>query len=85
MCIRDRRNAVEYAAAMGGVAFKPYVTDGRIDIDIIQADRFFPTQFDGSGNMTGCVFIDQFVEDKRTYTRLEHHEMSGRSCHIRCV
>ena len=70
---------VEYACAMGGEVFKPYVSGDSIIIDTVQADSFFPTAFDTSGRMTGAVFVEQIVRGNCIYTRAESHEfMKGR-------
>lgn len=66
--------AVETACALGGCAFKPYVQDGRIVVDVVQEDCFFPTTFDASGRMTGAIFTEQIKRRNAIYTRLEHHE-----------
>ena len=66
--------AVETACALGGCAFKPYVQDGRIVVDVVQEDCFFPTTFDTSGRMTGAIFTEQIKRRNAIYTRLEHHE-----------
>lgn len=65
---------VEYACAMGGEVFKPYVSGDSILIDAVQADCFFPTAFDTSGRMTGAVFVEQIIRGNRIYTRAESHE-----------
>ena len=67
---------VEYACAMGGEVFKPYVSGDSILIDAVQADCFFPTAFDTSGRMTGAVFVEQIVRGNRIYTRAESHEFT---------
>ena len=67
---------VEYACAMGGEVFKPYVSGSSILIDAVQADCFFPTAFDTSGRMTGAVFVEQIVRGNRIYTRAESHEFT---------
>ncbi len=73
MAIDSLRQQVEYACAKGGMVFKPYVDNGRIMVDFIQADSFFPVSFDGSGRMTGAIFVDQLVKGRKTFTRLESH------------
>lgn len=67
---------VEYACAMGGEIFKPYISGNSILIDAVQADCFFPTAFDTSGRMTGAVFVEQIVRGNRIYTRAESHEFT---------
>lgn len=73
--LRDSlRNDVELAAALGGIVLKPYVSDGRIIVDIVQGDCFYPTSFDTSNRMTGAIFVEQFIRKNVIYTRLEQHE-----------
>ena len=65
---------VETACALGGCVFKPYVQGGRIVVDVVQEDCFFPTTFDTSGHMTGAIFTEQIKRRNAIYTRLEYHE-----------
>jgi len=67
----------EYGNAKGGIMFKPYVKDGRICTDYIQADSFVPTSFDDSGKIIGVIFTNQIVKGKYIYTRLEAHKYSN--------
>ena len=69
--IDDARLFTEYAAAKGGVMLKPYIDGDSISIDYVQADCFYPTAFDSSGNITGCIFVDQKTRGNKIYTRLE--------------
>lgn len=64
---------LEYANAGGGIVFKPYVVNGKILTDVVQADSFFPTEFDGNGNCTAGVFIARKTQDDTIYTKLEYH------------
>lgn len=75
--MRTIRQTVEYGEAHGGVILKPYPSDGRISVDVVQADAFFPIAFDGEGNITDVVFIDRRKIGKDYYTRLERHEPTG--------
>lgn len=68
------RTYTEYASAKGGLMFKPYVKDGLIYIDFVQADMFYPIAFDANGNMTSCIFADQRSIGRDYFTRLEYHE-----------
>lgn len=72
--LRKLREYVEYACALGGAVFKPYVSGGSVMIDTVQADCFFPTAFDTSGRLTGAVFMEQIVRGNRIFTRAESHE-----------
>lgn len=71
------RLQVEYGCAKGGLIFKPYVTSKGIEVQYVQADSFFPVDFDGSGNMTRCVFLEQFRKGDRVYSRLEIHDLTN--------
>ncbi len=73
--IEDIREVTEYAAAKGGLIFKPYVDGDRIAVDYVQADLFFPTKYDSSGNITGCIFVDRKKKGSVIYSRLEQHEL----------
>lgn len=70
------RDVIEYGAAKGGLVFKPYVDGKDINVDFVQADQFFPINFDANGNITSCVFVDQRKQGDHYYTRLESHEMT---------
>ena len=65
----------EFAAAKGGLIFKPYLRDGQIAIDFIQADMFYPINFDSNGRMTACVFADTANIGSNYFTRLEYHAL----------
>jgi len=71
------RRQVEYGVAKGGLMMKPYIDGNKIAVDFIQADQFYPINFDTSGKITACVFSDQRVIKDWTYTRLEYHEFSA--------
>ena len=73
----ELRKNIEYACALGGMVFKPYVIGDKIAIDCVQADAFFPTAFDSSGRLIGAVFAEQIVHGSKIYTRMERHEFSA--------
>lgn len=75
--LNDLKTYVEYGCAKGSLVFKPYVTNNGIAIQYIQADCFFPVSFDDSGNITDCIFTEQFREGKQIYTRLERNIVEG--------
>lgn len=76
------RVQTEYAFAKGGMIFKPYVTDRGISVQYIQADCFFPLEFD-SGRITSCAFLDQFRRGEEIYSRIEIHSLRGNELSIR--
>lgn len=75
--IEGIRIPVEYGCAKGGLIFKPYVANGALNVDYVQADSFYPTAFDNSGRITGAVFVQRVTRGEKYYTRLERHELHG--------
>lgn len=73
--LQGLRIPIEYGCAKGGLIFKPYPSLGGLDVQIIQADCFFPISFDSSGRITQCVFLEQFRRGSKIYSRLEIHEL----------
>ncbi len=69
----------EVACALGSMAFKPYVSGGKIQVDMVRADRFVPTVFDADGNVTAAVFMARKIIGKDYYTRLEFHNWDADS------
>ena len=49
----------------------------KIQLDFIQANRFYPTAFNSNKEITGAVFIDSKRVGDYLYTRLEHHNLEG--------
>lgn len=74
--VADIRNPVEHGCALGGVLFKPYLSSGKIAMQYIRADRFFPLAFNSSGNISECVLVEQAYNSKNVYTRLEYYSLS---------
>ncbi|WP_236896983.1 phage portal protein [Clostridium beijerinckii] len=75
--INDIRNTVEYAAAKGGIVFKPYISNGHIEVDIVQADNFYPTAYNSRKEITGCILPETKVVGDYTYTRIEYHNFDN--------
>lgn len=65
------RKYTEYGLAKGSLIIKPIADENGIKTQFIQADRFFPISFDGSGNLIKCVFTDQIRKGKNIYTLIE--------------
>ena len=80
--INDIRKYTEYACAKGGLAMKPYVSECHIEVDMVQADRFFPTQFNSRGEVTAAVFTEAITIGKQVYTRLEYHKHENTTYYI---
>jgi len=73
--VRKMRTQMEYACAKGGMVFKPYVDGDDIAIDCVQADMFYPVEYDSNGNITACVFADFQQIGTYHYVRLEYHAL----------
>ena len=80
--VSDISKYTEYACAKGGLAMKPYASEGHIEVDMVQADRFFPTKFNSRGEVTAAVFAESLTVGKKVYTRLEYHQHEGTMYHI---
>lgn len=78
-------NIVEMWCALGGIVLKPYAAGANekigepdhIEIDVVQANRFYPTVFNSNKEVTGAVFVDTKRIGDYLYTRLEHHSLVG--------
>lgn len=73
--IKNLRKYTEYGLAKGSLIIKPIVDKDGIRTQFIQADRFFPIAFDGSGELTKCVLAEQIRQGKTVCTLLEIHSM----------
>lgn len=77
--LKQLRKQTEFATAKGGIVFKPYVDDGKVVVDYVQADKFYPIAYNNTGDITSAVFVEQKQEGSKLYTRLEVHEWENRS------
>ncbi len=75
--LSNLRNYAEYACALGGGVFKPFIKNGHVHIEFIQADNFIPLEFDAQSNLTAAVFCDQLLKKEGVYTRLEKHSFKN--------
>lgn len=82
--LANMSNIVEMWCALGGIVLKPYAAgedaNGNPDeimVDVVQANRFFPTAFNSNKEVTGAVFVDTKREGDYIYTRLEYHNLEG--------
>lgn len=73
--IENLRENVEYALAKGGMVMRPYVDNGRILVEFVQAGEFIPLKFDDTGKMTSVCFVDSIEKNKQVYNKLEIHEL----------
>lgn len=67
------------AFALGGMAFKPYYSNGQIAVDLVRADRFVPVSFDAAGRIQSAVFVEPYRSGNFYYYRLEYHEYNAQT------
>lgn len=72
--LRRKRVNTEYMIGKSSIFFKPSYNNGKMDVSVIQADKFIPVKFDDSGNLLACIVMDQFTNGNDVYTRLEYQE-----------
>ncbi len=74
--VLDRlRPALEVGCATGALALKPFPDgEGGLSVDLVGADRFWPTAFDAAGRMTGAVFFESRCCEGIDYLRCESHD-----------
>ncbi|MDE6500783.1 MAG: phage portal protein [Ruminococcus sp.] len=65
----------ETALAFGGMMFKPYLSHGKIFIDLIRADCFAPVAFIGN-TMTSAIFVSKKTIGNAYFTLIEYHEFN---------
>lgn len=75
--IDNIRNNVELACAGGGIIFKPYLSNGHIEVDVVQADSIYPVSFNSRGEMTAVILPETKTIGDWTYTRMEYHSLEG--------
>ena len=81
--LNNLQEQTEFAAALGGIAFKPYVDGGRIAIDFVHASRFIPTAYNSRREITGAVFVERVKKGIYWYTRLEYHDLKDEGYTVR--
>ena len=70
----NKKNIVEIACSVGGMVFKPYVSNDKILIDFTYQDEMLPFRFDDNGIITGIIFPSYKFQGNRKFTRLEIHD-----------
>lgn len=75
--LKNKRRNVEYMIGKSCIFFKPYYTNGKIRVSVIQADNLIPIKFDDDGNLLGAIFVDQITKGKDVWTRLEYQELTN--------
>lgn len=68
--VKSLRINLEEACAVGGIIFKPYVSNGVVYTDCITQDRFIPVEWTDD-EITSAVFFSRITKGKFYYFRLE--------------
>ena len=76
--LRKIRTYTEYMIGKSSIFFRPYYSNGKIKISVIQAGKFIPIKFSDDGDLLGVVLIDQFTVGKKIYTRLEYDNLTDK-------
>lgn len=76
------RTSVEKACAKGGIMLKPYWGDGKILIDVVDAENFYPLEQNSNGDITGAAFVTTKTVGDRYYTKIETHNYKNGIEHI---
>lgn len=79
------RELVEYAAAVGTIIIKPYVSNGVIGMDYVRADQFLITDYTTNGEITGAVFSEMKTHNGYQYTRFDYRCVTDKGLEIQNV
>lgn len=74
--VDDVRTDIEVGLALGGMVWKPVPNGKNIAVSVIPADAFYPVRFDSAGEIKSAVFVEQRKSGKKTYTKLEAHDIN---------
>ena len=58
------------------MVWNPYLADGKILVEMVQADAFFPLEAGPDGKITSAVFLEQVRQREKWFTRMEEHRMT---------
>lgn len=68
-----KESKLEFALATGGLILKPFVSNGKLNTDILSVSKFIPLSFDENSVVTSGIGISQNTIGKKIQTRMEHH------------
>lgn len=74
--------AVQSALALGEVAFRPFVQDGKVLIEWLRADQFYPVEINANGDISKIVFLSYANFNNSLFLRAEIHHDDGLLYHI---
>lgn len=70
------RRLTERAAALGGVCLKPFASNGKMTVDVVDPLDFFPAECDDDGRITAAAFLARKDIGTSRYTKIETHRFS---------
>lgn len=70
--LKNIQTNTEYMIGKSCIFFKPYFDGQKININVVQADKFIPVKFSDDGELLSCIILDQITEETTIYTRLEY-------------
>lgn len=83
--LRNIQTITEYMIGKSNIYFKPYYENGKINVNIVQADKFIPVKFSDDGDLLSCIIIDQIIDGATVYTRLEYNALIGNKMIIKNI
>lgn len=75
----------EYMIGKSCIFFKPYFENGKISVNVIQADKFIPVKFTDDGELLAFITIDQITKGNKIYSRLEYNDLNGTTLTIKNI
>ena len=66
---------LERAFALGGGAIKVYVENGKVKLDFVPADCFYPTRWN-SAEITGAAFVSKLTDGAKRYCLAQKQELT---------
>lgn len=83
--VNNIQRNTEYMIGKSCIFFKPYYENGKISINVIQADKFIPVKFTDDGELLSFIIIDQIIKENKVYSRLEYNELIGNTLVIKNI
>lgn len=76
------RNAVQLAGVSGQIIAKPFVSGPNILVDMVSADRFYPTRINAAGAVEAGFFTDYTQLRGRLVVRVERFDLQREGLYI---
>ncbi len=74
--LKNIQTNTEYMIGKSCIFFKPYFDGKKINVNVVQADKFIPVSFSDDGELISCIIVDQITEESTVYTRLEYSSLN---------